>query len=135
MKKICGVLLLIGILGLSGCSIRVIPKQEEKREIPFVIMGKEVIPKEVEKLIEEKKEQQIKLTYVDDTNRYIIIGYGKQNTGGYSIYIEELYATENAIYVDTALIPPENKPQKEKVPSYPVMVIQIKEMALPVVFR
>lgn len=135
MKRIYGMVLLSVILILSGCGVKIIEKQEEEREIPFVILGKEVIPEEVEKLIEEKKEQEIKLTYVDDENRYIIIGYGKQNTGGYSIYIKELYASENAIYVDTTLMPPREMKKEEQVPSYPVMVIQISEMALPVVFR
>lgn len=135
MKRIYGMVLLSVILILSGCGVKIIEKQEEEREIPFVILGKEVIPEEVEKLIEEKKEQEIKLTYVDDENRYIIIGYGKQNTGGYSIYIKELYASENAIYVDTALMPPREMKKEEQVASYPVMVIQISEMALPVVFR
>ena len=89
----------------------------------------------MKKLIEEKKEEEIKLTYVDEEGRYIIIGYGKQNTGGYSIYIKELYATDNAIYVDTSLVAPEENKKEEQAPSYPVMVIEISEMALPVVFR
>lgn len=135
MKKIWGLLLLLGSLVFNGCNVKIIPEEEVKKELPFVILGKEVIPKEVEKLIEEKKEEVIKLTYVDEEKRYIIIGYGKQNTGGYSICIEDFYATDNAIYVDTSLMPPERKIEKEQIPSYPVMVIQITEMALPVVFR
>ena len=135
MKKLYRLFILLVLGILVGCNVKVIPKEEVKKEIPFVILGKEVIPEEIKKLIEEKKEEQIKLTYVDEQKRYIIIGYGKQNTGGYSIYIKELYATDNAIYVDTSLISPEKKIEKEKIPSYPVMVIQITEMALPVVFR
>ena len=95
MKKIYGILFFLGMIILCGCEVKVIEKQGEKRELPFVILGKEVIPEELKKLIEEKKEEEIKLTYVDEEGRYIIIGYGKQNTGGYSIYIKELYATEN----------------------------------------
>lgn len=135
MKKLYRLFILLVLGILVGCNVKVIPKEEVKKEIPFVILGKEVIPEEIKKLIEEKKEEQIKLTYVDEQKRYIIIGYGKQNTGGYSIYIKELYATDNAIYVDTSLISPEKKIEKEIIPSYPVMVIQITEMALPVVFR
>ncbi|MBR5577525.1 MAG: protease complex subunit PrcB family protein [Lachnospiraceae bacterium] len=135
MKKIYGILFFLGMIILCGCEVKVIEKQGEKRELPFVILGKEVIPEELKKLIEEKKEEEIKLTYVDEEGRYIIIGYGKQNTGGYSIYIKELYATENAIYVDASLIPPKEYKKEEQVSSYPVMVIQISEMSLPVVFR
>ncbi len=134
MKKNYVLLLMLFSLFFTGCNIKVI-SEENKKEIPFVILGQEVIPEEVKKLIESKKEQQIKLTYVDDEKRYIIIGYGKQNTGGYSIYIEDLYAADNGIIVDTALVAPKNTAEVKKVPSYPVMVIQISEMALPIVFR
>ena len=134
MKKIHVFLLPIIFLFFTGCNIRVI-SEENKREIPFVILGQDVISEEVKQLIESRKEEQIKLTYVDEEKRYIIIGYGKQKTGGYSIYIEDLYATDNAIIVDTALVAPKKKEEGKKTPSYPVMVIQISEMALPVVFR
>mgnify|MGYP003300958324 CR=1 FL=1 len=76
----------------------------------------------------------MKLTYVDGKDRYLIIGYGKQNTGGYSISIKDLYATENAIYVDTCLMGPKEQNTKN-APSYPVIVLQISEMGLPVVFQ
>ena len=135
MKKIYGILFFLGMIILCGCEVKVIEKQGEKRELPFVILGKEVIPEELKKLIEEKKEEEIKLTYVDEEGRYIIIGYGKQNTGGYSIYIKELYATESAIYVDTSLAAPKEDGKADRAPSYPVIVIEISEMSLPVVFR
>ena len=99
-----------------------------------MIVSEECIPKELSSLIENRKEEEIKLTYVDENDRYIVIGYGKQNTGGYSIYIKELYITENAIYVDTCLMGPKEQKVKD-VPSYPVIVIQISEMGLPVVFK
>ena len=34
------------------------------------------------------------------------MGYGTQETGGYSIAVNALYETANAIYVDTNLIGP-----------------------------
>ena len=53
-----------------------------------------------------------------------------------SIYIKDIYATENALYVDTCLLGPQKKTRKGKeVPSYPVIVLQITEMGLPVVFK
>ena len=118
---------------IQGCKFKIIT-EEEKREIPFVIVSEECIPKELTSLIEQRKEEEIKLTYVDEKNRYIIIGYGKQETGGYSIYIKDLYATDNAIYVDTCLMGPKEQNQKN-APSYPVIVLQISEMGLPVVFK
>lgn len=134
MKIVYRCILLIGICFLSGCNIRVISTEENRKELPFIILGQDVLSKELKELIESRKEEEMKLTYVDGNKRYLIVGYGKQNQGGYSIYIKDLYATENAIVLDTTLVAPKEKAVRE-VPSYPVIVIQISEMALPVVFR
>ena len=130
---ILGILIVLGIQ-MQGCKVKIVSEEQKKQEIPFVIVSEECIPKELSSLIENRKEEEIKLTYVDENDRYIVIGYGKQNTGGYSIYIKELYITENAIYVDTCLMGPKEQKVKD-VPSYPVIVIQISEMGLPVVFK
>ena len=119
---------------LQGCKMRVLP-QEERQEVSFTIISKECIPDSLAKLIEERKEEEMKLTYVDQGKRYIVIGYGKQNSGGYSIYIKDFYKTENAIYVDTCLMGPKEKKEVQETSSYPVMVLRISEMGLPVVFQ
>lgn len=119
---------------INGCKFKIIPEEMPRREIPFVIVSEECIPEELKSLIEKKKESEIKLTYVDEEHRYIIVGYGKQDTGGYSIYIKDLYVAQNAIYVDTCLMGPKIK-SKKNTPSYPVIVLQISEMGLPVVFE
>lgn len=126
---------LVSVVILQGCRCRIIPQEEEKRKVSFVIVSEECIPKALGDLIESRKEEEIRLTYVDGEDRYIIIGYGKQNTGGYSIYIKDLYATDNALYVDTCLLGPGKETKVKQVPSYPVIVLQISEMALPVVFK
>ena len=128
------VLLVLG-MQIQGCEFKIIPKEQERREVEFVIVSEDCISKEMQTLIESRKEEEMKLTYVDGENRYIIIGYGKQNTGGYSIYIKDLYATENALYVDTCLLGPKKGGKPKEIPSYPVIVLQISEMGLPVVFK
>lgn len=135
MGKICKLLILLCLIFVCGCDMKMIPKEEEKRELPFIILSEEIIPDEVRALIEEKKENEMKLTYVDEDYRYIIVGYGRQKTGGYSICIEDLYATENAVFLDTTLLGPKKKELKDEAASYPVIVIRIEEVLLPVVFR
>ena len=125
---------LVMVVQLQGCKMRILP-QEERSEVTFTIISKECIPDSLAKLIEEKKEEEMKLTYVDQGNRYIVIGYGKQNSGGYSIYIKDMYKTENALYVDTCLMGPKEKKEMQETTSYPVMVLRISEMGLPVVFQ
>ncbi len=119
---------------LQSCKMQIIP-QEQRSEVSFTIISKECVPESLAKLIEERKEEEIKLTYMDQGKRYIVVGYGKQNSGGYSIYIKDLYKTENALYVDTCLMGPKDKTEMEEIASYPVMVLRISEMALPVVFQ
>lgn len=132
IAAIVGIIL---ILGMQGCKFRIIPQEQEKREVEFVIVSEECLPKEVLQLIENRKKEVMKLTYVDEDNRYIIIGYGEQKTGGYSIYIKEFYSTDNALYVDTCLMGPKTKDKKKECPSYPVIVLQTSELGLPVVFK
>ena len=129
------VVLLVFGMQIQGCEVKIVGEEEKRREVEFVIVSEECISKEIQTLIETRKEEQIKLTYVDEDNRYIIIGYGRQNTGGYSIYIKDLYATENALYVDTCLLGPKKGSKPKEIPSYPVIVLQISEMGLPVVFK
>ena len=133
ISVLVSLILVVSGIQIQGCKFKIIT-EEEKREIPFVIVSEECIPKELVSLIEQRKEEEIKLTYADDNNRYIIVGYGKQNTGGYSIYIKDLYATGNAVYVDTCLMGPKEQ-SKKNAPSYPTIVLQISEMGLPVVFK
>lgn len=128
------VLLALG-MQMQGCKFKIIGEEQERREVEFVIVSEECISKELQTLIETRKEEVMKFTYVDGENRYIVIGYGKQSTGGYSIYIKDMYATENALYVDTCLLGPKKGSRPKEAPSYPVIVLQISEMGLPVVFK
>lgn len=129
------VLLILLTSQLQGCRFKIVSQEEKREDVPFVIVSEECVPKELADLIEQKKENDIKLTYADEQDRYIIIGYGRQKTGGYSIYIKDVSKTQNAIYVDTCLLGPKKTENIKEVPSYPVIVLKISEMGLPVVFE
>ena len=100
----------------------------------------ENVPEELKQIIEEKKEKEFKVTYQDGDFLYICIGYGKQETGGYSITVNEMYLTANAIYVDTNLIgpDPENRElyhaQEKDGASYPYVVLKMQYLDKSVVF-
>lgn len=133
-ERLIGILALFLIAGsASGCTL--IPPEQERKEAGFVIVTEEYIPERLMELIELKKEQMMKLTYIDEGSRYIVIGYGKQESGGYSIAVKDFYATGNALYVDTCLMGPKKKPEKEKIASYPYLVLKTTELGLPVVFQ
>lgn len=125
---------------LGGCTITTDNGKEKIRDIEFTVLGEEEIPEELKLIIEEKKEKEFKITYQDKEFLYICVGYGKQNTGGYSITVNDLYLTSNAVYVDTNLIGPEPenrelyKEKEQTGASYPYVVIKTEYLEEAVVF-
>ena len=96
-------LLCMGIL--TGCREKRDP-MEKIKDLEFTVATQENLPEELFSVIEEKKTEGFKLTYQDGGFLYICMGYGKQETGGYSISVNALYETENAVYFDTTLLGP-----------------------------
>ena len=93
------------------------------------------VPDELKKLIAEKQQQPFKLTYSDEQNLYIAVGYGVQPTGGYSISVNELYLTDNSIVINTELKGPEKGENAGTEQSFPYIVIKTEYLENPVVFQ
>ena len=89
------------------------------RDLDFTILGEELVPAELAVMIEERKGEVFKMTYSDNENLYICVGYGRQETGGYSITVDELYLTEEAVHVQTTLLGPDVSEKGNKTPSFP----------------
>lgn len=117
---------------VTGCGFG--GDEEKKTNLEFTVVDEERLPEELKKLVEEKKAEAFKLTYADGGYLYLCVGYGKQETGGYSITVNELYATDNAVYLDTNLIGPKEAEAKGENPSYPYIVIKTPFMDKTVVF-
>lgn len=119
---------------VSGCGLEKMDEQKLE-DLSYTILEEKEIPQEFLAVIEEKKEQIFKLTYTDEENLYIAVGYGVQQTGGYSISVNQCYLTENAIYFDTTLIGPSKGEQVNEAKSYPYLVIKTKYLEKNVVFE
>lgn len=144
MKEICLRLVRYGmcVLGtmmlclLTGCAKEKDP-MEKIKDLEFTVLAEENIPEELRSVIEEKKGNAFKVTYQDNGFLYICIGYGEQVSGGYSITVNGLYLTENAIYADTTLLGPDPADAagaKKDAPSYPYIVLKTEFVDKPVVF-
>ena len=135
MKKTAAVLGLIlwSLLFLGGC--RFIKIEEEPRKpLEYSIVKQENLPAELTALIEEKKGKEFQMTYQSEKELFLIKGYGQQMSGGYSIQVEELGATENPLCF--APNPRLHFDLKEAgVPSYPCVVIRTKAHRESVVFQ
>lgn len=119
---------------LAGCSM-LSEERIKLRDLEFTVLSEEKIPEELMTIMQEKKGEPFKLTYSDRDNLYISIGYGEQATGGYSIAVNELYLTDNAIYVNTTLLGPEASVKVDNTPSYPCIVIKTEKLDETVIFE
>ena len=129
------VLAFIMVLGIfGGCGLE---KTDDRKieDLSYTILEEKEIPQEFLAVIEEKKEQMFKLTYTDEESLYIAVGYGVQQTGGYSISVNQCYLTQNAVYFDTTMIGPSKGEQVNEAKSYPYLVIKTKYSEKNVVFQ
>ena len=134
-KKIFALLLCLGtLLGLCGCSL-MSTEEVKLRDLDFTLLGEELVPGELAAMIEERKAEAFKMTYSDNQNLYICVGYGQQETGGYSITVDELYLTEEAVHVQTTLLGPDVSEKGNKTPSYPYIVIKTEYLDLTVICK
>lgn len=124
--------LLLALLG--GCGLY----QEEpleRAEVEYTIVREEDIPEKLQKMIEQKKETEFKITFEDGDGFYMAHGYGEQETGGYSIAVREVSMTEQALYFDTELLGPEHGTNPQKKPSYPYIVVKTTKQNQNIVFE
>ncbi len=133
-KRIASLLAVLCMLALTGCSL-LSEERVKLQDMGFTVVSEEKQPEELKTIIEEKKANPFKLTYSDDEFLYIVIGYGKQSGSGYSIAVNDLYLTEDAIYVNTTLLGPESAGSADKVPSCPYIVLKMDYMEKPVIFE
>ena len=134
MKR--SVFLLIAVITaflLSGCRfVRI--EEEERKPVAYTVVEKSDIPEELSRIMEEKKEKEFQMAYQKGEDLYLIKGYGRQMSGGYSIQVTDLSASVNAVFFETKLIGPMEKIQGGE-PSYPYIVIKTEYRDGPVQFQ
>lgn len=133
-KRIYRVLLVcLFCMGVMACATKQDPMKKIK-DLEFSVIAEDKLPEELLASIEQKKAQPFKMTFQDQGFLYICVGYGEQNTAGYSITINELYETDNAVYIDTNLIGPGPEEKGQDTQTYPYVVVKTENIDKPVVF-
>ena len=126
------IFILLGVivsqLVLGGCSAFE-ENYEKLRDLDFTVVEAGNEPETLVEIIDEKKEEPFQLSYTIGEDMYLVIGYGMQETCGYSIQVNECYETEGTVYVDTTLLGPETEEEIVKKPSYPYIIIKIEVIA------
>lgn len=128
------VFLLAVIMYLTGCRL---VSDDGKRisEIDYTVVENQDVPQELMKLIKDKKQNTLRLTYTTKEYTYLVAGYGTQPTSGYSIKVNDIYMGEKAIYADVSLIGPAQDESVNEIPTTPYVVIKIEKREEPVIFK
>lgn len=136
MKKhfVAGFLCLYAMLLLCACQ-PVAQRTQKVRDLAYTVVKESEIPEAFLDKIEERKEEAFRLTYLDNDYLYIAKGYGKQDTGGYSITMKELFLAENAVYFATELHGPRKGETVVDGESYPFIVVKTEAIEKPVIFE
>ena len=135
MRRIVLLLCCICALILSvSCSVRKL-KTEKLRDLEFVIVKEEEIPEELQEMIVKHKEKVMKLSYADQGVLYIVEGYGRQETSGYSIEVKGCYESENAIYFHTNLIGLSPNEKRIETETFPYIVVKLQDVEKQIVFQ
>ncbi|MGN0431154.1 MAG: protease complex subunit PrcB family protein [Lachnospiraceae bacterium] len=119
---------------LTGCSLSE-SRPAKLRDLDFTIISDELLPEELKILIDERKAGEFRITYTDNESLYICVGYGEQSTGGYSIAVDDLYLTEDSIYIGTSLLGPSAGEDTGTAPSYPYLVVKTELLDKTVTFE
>lgn len=136
IKLIIAAFMTMLLFSFTGCEKK---EESKRRDIDFTVCDDTRIPSELLEIINEKKSKIFKLTYINNDYLYIAIGYGEHDRNNLNVVVEDLYATDNAIYVDTNLYTNEMTPSDAvatgDISMYPYIVLKCEKYELPVVFN
>lgn len=127
------IILIMEILICCGCA-----KEYDKTkvsDIDYTIVTEEEMTEELKSIVQESKKENFRKTYSDGDYLYLLIGYGAQPTSNYSIEIEELYQSSDAIYVTTMLKGPSRAETVIDKETYPYIIIKVEYSDKAVVFQ
>ncbi|MCH5252576.1 MAG: protease complex subunit PrcB family protein [Lachnospiraceae bacterium] len=135
MKKrwMAGCLGLLLLLILTGCET-VTEEAAKGKDWEYTVVPERDCPEDFKKEIEPKKINKFQMTYDDGEFLYIAVGYGEQETGGFSIKIQGLYEKGESLCIETSLVGPEEDTIVKNKPSYPYIVIKTEKTEKTVEF-
>ncbi|WP_343210733.1 protease complex subunit PrcB family protein [Anaerolentibacter hominis] len=136
MKRILIVLLLAASFSvfLGGCSLTKDKAEKKGDPIPFTVVEDAKLPDELKELIEGKKAEPFEMTYNSDNYLYIVVGFGKKDTGGYSITVDNVYLDGEEIHIETSLLGPEDGSMAEGGETFPFVTVKMEYRENMVVF-
>lgn len=139
MKKKCCWFVLVMVMAfllsmLSACKVE---ETEDKKlkDLDYTVCDESKLPDALMQLIHDRKKEPFKLTYRTKDYLYIVVGYGAQDRADLGISLQELYLTENAIFVKTKLNALEDKTLEDDKLTYPWIAVKCELYDVQVIFK
>lgn len=110
---------------LTGCQQKAIRKDRGQR-VDYVLCQSGHMPGELEKMIEENKEEGGAFAYKNSMYTYLVVCYGMRESSGYSIRVEECRRTDGVLFLRTQLMGPEEGELAAKEKTFPYIVVRCK---------
>ena len=98
---------------LASCRITDV-SEGERKELSYAIVKPGDFSAGNRSDFAQEKRIAFQMAYESGDDLYILRGYGKQKSGGFSIQIEEVSKSENAVFVRTKLVGPAAKERHER---------------------
>lgn len=133
MNRIVGIVLFVGLgFLMNGCAAH--NKEETSTEMPYEVLSEDDIPVELKMKLEETKTDSVRMAYETSDALYIAVGYGEKEQEGYEISVDSVKSSEHFVYIHTTLTGPREE-AKQKMKSYPYLVIKCQQTEKQVIFR
>lgn len=131
---ISAVIIWMGIASISGCAAGT-SENENKTDVDFTVVEDEDLPKELKKLIDDRKENTLRLIFTTKDYTYVVAGFGAQETSGYSIRVNGVYVADDTLYTDISLIGPAEDEPVNEVKTTPYIVLKMEKREESIVFK
>ena len=82
-------------------------KKIEGEALDFTVVPAEDVPDELKTILEANKETEMMISYRIGDYLYIVRGYGRQETGGCSIAVDQVVLAEDGIHFSSTLMGPD----------------------------
>lgn len=120
---------------LAGCS-----QEEAGDELPgsgvdYTVVEDADVPEKLKELIEQRKNSEFRLTYATNEYMYMAVGYGTQETDGFSIQVRGVTLDDETVYVGTSLFGPRSDEKVSKTQTTPYIVIKVEKIGSTVIYR
>lgn len=112
---------------LAGCG-KGKEEYEKTGDAEYTVVEEAEVPAELLDIINAKKKNEFKLTYLSENALYVARGYGEQPSGGYSIAVDEVYLSGTDLCIKTTLIGPAADEKVTTAVTYPFLVLKLQPM-------